>query len=148
MIVNRARRFLVAALIGIAIGTTLGAILAAENALHIWERPGPWNDAARAMARQTGATWAEVQTRAADGITLDAWLFTPKHANGSAVILLHGVADTRRGVMGHAHFLLENGFTVLTPDARGHGSSGGGIITYGVREAPSQLLLNRKVPAL
>ena len=36
--------------------------------------------------------------------------------------------------MGHAHFLLENGFTVLTPDARGHGSSGGAIITYGLRE--------------
>ena len=35
----------------------------------------------------------------------------------------------------HADFLLRSGFTVLVPDVRGHGKSGGAITTYGVREA-------------
>ena len=54
--------------------------------------------------------------------------------NGSAVILLHGVADTRAGMMGPARFLLERGYTVLAPDSRGHGTSGGGLITYGIKK--------------
>src|SRR6266536_483299 len=133
--VRRAGRLVIAGSIGIAIGTPLIAILVTENALHIWDRPKPRTEAPRALARQTGATWSSVEARATDGVTLAAWLFTPKLANGSAVILLHGVADTRLGVMEHARFLVQNGFTVLTPDARGHGSSGGGLITYGIREA-------------
>jgi dipeptidyl aminopeptidase/acylaminoacyl peptidase len=35
----------------------------------------------------------------------------------------------------HAHYLLDAGFIVLVPDFRGHGSSGGDITTYGIREA-------------
>jgi hypothetical protein len=38
-------------------------------------------------------------------------------------------------MLSHATFLLRNGFTVLLPDFRGHGESGGQIITYGVKEA-------------
>ena len=30
---------------------------------------------------------------------------------------------------------MREGYTLLLPDSRGHGASGGGIITYGVREA-------------
>jgi hypothetical protein len=36
---------------------------------------------------------------------------------------------------GHAPFLLRAGYTVLLPDSRGHGASGGAITTYGVLEA-------------
>lgn len=38
-------------------------------------------------------------------------------------------------MLAHADFLLRSGFTVLVPDVRGHGKSGGAITTYGVREA-------------
>jgi uncharacterized protein len=133
--VKRAARLFAAGLTGVAIGTPLAAILVTENALYIPHRPQPTAEAPAALARQTGATWRSAEARTADGVTLSAWLFTPRRANGSAVILLHGVADTRLGVLAHARFLLENGFTVLTPDVRGHGSSGGKLITYGVREA-------------
>jgi dipeptidyl aminopeptidase/acylaminoacyl peptidase len=37
--------------------------------------------------------------------------------------------------MRHARFLLRAGYSVLTPDARGHGASGGKYVTYGVLEA-------------
>lgn len=70
-----------------------------------------------------------------DGIPLDGWVFRPARPNGAAAILLHGVADTREGVLDETSFLLRAGYVVLAPDARGHGTSGGGLITYGIREA-------------
>ncbi len=85
--------------------------------------------------RSTNSSWRDVRIRATDGTSLDAWLFTPREPNGSAVIALHGVGDTRRGMLGHAEFLLRNSFTVLVPDSRGHGQSGGDLITYGIRES-------------
>jgi len=132
---RRAVRLLVTGLIGMTALLPLFAVLVTENALHIWNRPKPSNDMPRLLAQQTGATWSAVETHADDGIGLDGWLFKPKLWNRSAVILLHGVADTRLGIMEHARFLLQDGFMVLTPDLRGHGASGGTLITYGVREA-------------
>jgi len=41
----------------------------------------------------------------------------------------------RTGVLSHADFLLRNGYLMPTPDARGHGTSGGALITYGIRES-------------
>ena len=75
--------------------------------------------------------------RAADGVRLSAWMFRPppEQANGAAVLLLHGVGDTRLGMWSHANYLLEAGYVVLMPDSRAHGSSGGDVVTYGIREA-------------
>jgi len=85
-------------------------------------------------AGQTGATWRAAQITAADGIALRAWLFQPRVANGKGVILLHGVVDSRQGTLGDARILLRQGYTVLTPDSRAHGESGGVIMSYGLRE--------------
>jgi len=120
-------------LIGLTVGLLLLSIFVAEGALHIWERPpAPLADA---LSRRADASWEDVKVTSADGVVLDGWLFTPRHPNGAAVIALHGVGDTRRGLMAHADFLVRAGHTVLTPDCRGHGTSGGGVISYGVRES-------------
>jgi dipeptidyl aminopeptidase/acylaminoacyl peptidase len=66
--------------------------------------------------------------------TLRAWLIRPQHANGNAVILLHGIGDNRLGMIGYAQILLSHGYTVLIPDARANGESGGDIATYGITE--------------
>src|ERR1700722_18236501 len=63
-----------------------------------------------------------------------AWTIQPHHANGDAVILLHGLADNRVGMTGYAQLFLARGFTVLLPGARAHGSNGGGLATYGPLE--------------
>lgn len=110
-------------------------ILIAENTLRLWQHPQPDATFAEAIARETGSTWQSARVTASDGARLEAWLFTPSQPNGSAVILLHGVADTRTGVLAHARYLLRAGFTVLTPDSRGHGASGGAVLTFGIREA-------------
>jgi len=87
------------------------------------------------VAQDTGASWQPTVIHVPDNAVLRGWCFTPPHSSGAAVILLHGVVDTRQGVLGHARFLLRHGFTALTPDARGHGESGGEPISYGLRES-------------
>jgi dipeptidyl aminopeptidase/acylaminoacyl peptidase len=129
------RRLLAAAGIGVAAGTVLASVFAAEGAVHIWVRPQPEPHYAEAVVAQSGGSWQAVRIVAPDGTALDGWVFRPKHPNGGAAILLHGVGDTRAGVRDEAAFLVRAGYTVLTPDARGHGASGGAIITYGIRES-------------
>jgi pimeloyl-ACP methyl ester carboxylesterase len=69
-----------------------------------------------------------------DSITLRAWTIRPHSSNGDVVILLHGVGDNRIGMTGYAQLLLAHGFSVLLPDARAHGTSGGQLATYGLLE--------------
>jgi alpha-beta hydrolase superfamily lysophospholipase len=134
-IARKARRLLIAAFIGVTIGGAITPILVSESALHISGRPRAEAAEADAIARGSASTWEPARATAADGVLLDGWLFTPRVPNGSGVIVLHGVGDTRRGMAVHAGFLLRAGFTVLMPDCRGHGSSGGSVITYGIRES-------------
>jgi len=101
----------------------------------IHDRPAASPRAADDLARRTDSTWQLAYVTTRDAAVLQGWLFTPARPNGAGVILLHGVSDTRHGVRSHAEFLLRAGYTVLTPDARGHGESGGSFITYGVLEA-------------
>jgi alpha-beta hydrolase superfamily lysophospholipase len=76
----------------------------------------------------------DVAIKTPDGVTLNAWIVKPEHANDEAVVLLHGLADNRLGMTGYAQLLLARGFTVLLPDARAHGSSGGALATFGLLE--------------
>ena len=115
--------------------TLAGSIFIAEGSLNIWHKETPNPAAADSIAARDDASWSDVKVTAPDGSVLDAWLFTPRRPNRSAVIALHGVGDTRLGMLGHVDFLLRAGYTVLAPDCRGHGSSGGDLITFGVREA-------------
>jgi dipeptidyl aminopeptidase/acylaminoacyl peptidase len=132
---KRLRRLLVAAGIGVVAGTALASIFAAEGAVHIWIRPQPDRHEADAVVARSDASWQPARATAADGTALDGWLFRPARPNGAGAILLHGVGDTRAGVRDEAAFLIRAGYTVLTPDARGHGASGGDVITYGIRES-------------
>ena len=86
-----------------------------------------------AIANHAVLTDASVVTH--DGATLRAWSIRPVDWNGDTVILLHGQAGNRSGMLGPAAMLLRHGFATLLPDARAHGTSGGSIATYGVLEA-------------
>jgi hypothetical protein len=90
---------------------------------------------AQAIAVRNGAELSEVAVIADDGITLRGWSIRPLQSNGDAVILLHGQADNRAGMLGNAEILLRHGYAVLLPDARAHGASGGDLATYGVKES-------------
>src|SRR5713226_9561086 len=79
----------------------------------------------------TGATREDFDVRAPDGALLQGWKVRPKNPNGNWVLLFHGVADNRVGVIGQSEFLLRAGYSVVMMDARAHGASGGPIATYG-----------------
>ena len=129
------KRWLAAALVGVTIGSLVTPVLVAEATLRMTYRPRPDAAEAASLARATASSWENARVIAADGAPLDGWLFTPRTANGSDVMVLHGVGDSRAGMFAHADFLLRAGFVVLLPDSRGHGASGGSIVTYGIRES-------------
>ena len=90
---------------------------------------------AETTASRFGAALRDVSVPASDGSRLQGWFANPAKANGDAVILLHGVGDNRQGMMGFAELFLSNGFTVLVPDSRAQGESGGDFPTYGLKES-------------
>jgi hypothetical protein len=137
---NRARIFVLWSAVVIAVWlavTAAAGIVAAEWALHPVRRALGPEDAERtqAVAARNRAQLTEVFIAADDGAPLRGWSIRPIHPNGDTVILLHGHTDNRAGMLGNAELLLGHGYAVLLPDARAHGSSGGELATYGVKES-------------
>jgi alpha-beta hydrolase superfamily lysophospholipase len=79
----------------------------------------------------TRASREGFDVRAPDGALLRGWKVRSKNPNGNWVLLFHGVADNRVGVIGQSEFLLRAGYSIVMMDARAHGASGGPIATYG-----------------
>jgi dipeptidyl aminopeptidase/acylaminoacyl peptidase len=75
-----------------------------------------------------------VAIRAHYGVSLRGWYYTPDQPNNKAIILFHGVGSNRQDMVALGNLFLKQGYSVLEPDLRGHGESGG-IATYGVLEA-------------
>jgi fermentation-respiration switch protein FrsA (DUF1100 family) len=138
--VTRTRRALkwvtTLAVVYLVLCTVIGIYLA-EVAVKPFRRDIPPNAlaVARAQLQPMGAEITEVSIEGNDRTPLRGWLYTPRHPNGSAILALHGVSANRRSLIGYAEMFLKAGYTVLTPDARAHGNSGGAIATYGVVES-------------
>jgi pimeloyl-ACP methyl ester carboxylesterase len=116
--------------------SAVAGIFVADGTLHPARRPiTPADESTmRDVAHQLNSDLADASITTPDAITLRAWIIHPRSSNGDDVILLHGLADNRIGMTGYAQLLLANGFTVLLPDARAHGTSGGPLATYGLLE--------------
>jgi pimeloyl-ACP methyl ester carboxylesterase len=129
------RRILVALLMYCAFCLVAGNVVA-DWALRPSRRPLTQQEETtmHQVALNLDADLADVSIVTPDGAMLRGWEIHPHHGNGDAVILLHGVADNRVGMTGYAQLLLAHGFTVLLPDARAHGASGGELATYGLIE--------------
>jgi alpha-beta hydrolase superfamily lysophospholipase len=90
------------------------------------------------LLREADATFGQIHAhgeefdvRVPDGVLLRAWKVRPEKPNGNWVLVFHGVADNRMGVLEHARVLLLAGYSVVMMDARAHGASEGPIATYG-----------------
>jgi dipeptidyl aminopeptidase/acylaminoacyl peptidase len=117
----------------------LGAIALAEISLHpIRVRHGNRLSRVTTLAEQSaktsGGRLEDVSIQAQDGTRLQAWFVQPAASNGSVVMLLHGVGDSRAGMAAYMSMFLQHGYSLLMPDSRGHGASGG-VATYGLYEA-------------
>ena len=118
------------------LGTVLGGVGLGEIALHPASPPISQSEErnAQAAAERDSVEFRDVELTTHDGVLLRAWSMRPQQPNGNAVILLHGVSDNRLGMYGYGRWLLQNHYSVLLPDARHHGNSGG-LTTYGIMEA-------------
>jgi uncharacterized protein len=68
------------------------------------------------------------------GATIRGWLIEGQTGKG-AVILLHGVRDSRLSMLDRARFLAAAGYSVLLFDFQAHGESNGAHITFGHLES-------------
>jgi pimeloyl-ACP methyl ester carboxylesterase len=107
--------------------------LVAPNFLHPLRR-----ELTPDLIREADASFAlshsvrqDFDVKAPDGAMLHGWLVRPPNPNGNWVLLFHGVADNRMGVISQSEFLLRAGYSVVMMDARAHGASEGPIATYG-----------------
>jgi len=135
---RKARRFrgiLLALLLYLAL-CVVGGIFVADGTLHPQRRPltGVDVSAVKKATEGRAISFEDVTLTVADGSALRAWILRPRGANADAVILLHGLGDNRLGMVGYAELLAAHGYTILLPDARAHGISGGNLATYGLLE--------------
>lgn len=75
----------------------------------------------------------EVEFEASDGVQLVGWLFAGR-PDLPPIVLCHDYGSGRSAMVNTALALSRNGFTVLAFDFRGHGASGGGRSTRGIKE--------------
>lgn len=107
--------------------------LVAPAFLHPIRRPLPPDliQQADVSFAQIGVHREPLDVRAPDGVLLHGWKVRAAQPNGSWVLLFHGVADNRMGILEPALILLRAGYGVTLMDARAHGESEGSIGTYG-----------------
>jgi uncharacterized protein len=112
-------------------------IISVEYALHPHRLDVTEQDDERAqeIAHRNHAQLASVSIAAQDGTLLRGWAMRPRGDNHDMVLLLHGMGTNRASMLGYADMLLQHGFSVLLPDARAQGSSGGSVVTFGVMES-------------
>ncbi len=77
----------------------------------------------------------DVRIRTGDGLSLAATYWPGRRAESPAVLLLHGVKDSRASTAPTAAWLSRLGYAALTIDFRGHGESDLAERSFGLREA-------------
>jgi len=132
MLRSRLVRYSLLALLLYLTFCTIAGIYLADGTLHPARRP--LSNLIYSGPASTAPQTTDVSITTSDHVTLNAWLMVPAHSNHDAVLLLHGLADNRLGMNGYAQLFLAHGYTVLLPDARAHGDSGGELATYGLLE--------------
>jgi alpha-beta hydrolase superfamily lysophospholipase len=89
---------------------------------------------AQEMLQRTKTVPEDLSVQARDKVELRGWKIRAPAPTGDWVLLFHGVADNRTGVLDAAELLLRHGFSVVMMDSRAHGLSGGDMATYGWEE--------------
>jgi len=82
------------------------------------------------LLRENGIAFQEIELLTSDGVQLAAWYTPPQ--NGALILTAHGYGAHRSEDF-YALFA-EHGYGVLAWDFRGHGASGGDLVTLGYNE--------------
>lgn len=78
-----------------------------------------------------------------DGTEIHTWETRPAGRPLAAVLVLHGVSDSKASQVESLRFLARRGILAMAPDFRAHGDSGGKFATYGHLEKNDLTLLRR-----
>ncbi len=142
--VRPVRRLFIAALLVTTAAIVVGSVLVLE--LGTW-----WTAPARRHIGSAPADFPaeDVAFASGSGARLRGW-FVPGVPGGGGVVLLHGVRESRRGMLGRARFLNRRGYSVLLFDLQSHGESEGDGIRFGQAEAldaeAAVAFLRKRVP--
>lgn len=98
-------------------------------------------DAERALEKFKQLPIETVSIKTADGETLIAHVLAPENSNGKLILACHGARSTGLGEFAFmSDYLYKNGYTVVMPDHRGCGESGGKYMGYGTHESKDTML--------
>jgi dipeptidyl aminopeptidase/acylaminoacyl peptidase len=118
------------------VGAGLGLLLLGAAALFVravWMQERFWDYPRPGAARPADLPALEdVELRTADGLRLKGWWWPSR--DGAAVVLVHGLGQTRTGLLAEARLLAAAGYGVLLFDLRAHGESEGASSTWGDQE--------------
>lgn len=78
-----------------------------------------------------------------DKTEIHTWEARPAGRPKAAVLVLHGVSDSKASQVESLRFLARRGILAMAPDFRAHGDSGGKFATYGHLEKNDLTLLRR-----
>lgn len=78
-----------------------------------------------------------------DGTEIRTWEARPPGRPKAAMLVLHGVSDSKASQVESLRFLARRGILAMAPDFRAHGDSGGRFATYGHLEKHDLTLLRR-----
>lgn len=76
-----------------------------------------------------------------DGYVLHAQFLKNPCSTGRCILISHGYTDNRFGALKYAQMYLEQGFSVIVYDLRGHGQNKPDFCTYSVRERKDLLAM-------
>ncbi len=109
-----------------------GGVLFSESSVRVRRVVAP--EPRWLLKSHTSAAVQTVPVTVGDGSELEAWYINAGRKAGKCVVVLHGIGDSRAGSVGFAPMFLDAGYSVLLPDSRAHGRSGGEFVTYGLFE--------------
>ncbi|MCW1925126.1 alpha/beta fold hydrolase [Luteolibacter arcticus] len=80
-----------------------------------------------------------------DKVEMRVWEARPNELPKAAMLVLHGVSDSKASQVETLRYLARRGVFALAPDFRAHGDSGGKFATYGYLEKKDLTLLRKVV---
>lgn len=115
-------------------GTIVGVVVLAWATDSVWAIPlivhAPNTDGVVLTATPADAMSIDVDRDE----HVEAWLLRPGEPARGTVVVLHGIRDRKDSMLPLGRQLVERGFQALLVDLRGHGTSTGAHLTYGVRD--------------
>ena len=101
--------------------------LLVEAVLHIGDE-----EAAAVVMAEEGAE--KVYITADDGVTLAALCYRQEEESGKWALVMHGYTSSKENMLPYAREYYDRGFSVIVPDQRAHGESGGEYCAMGWTE--------------